>query len=305
MIGHRLLFALIIGLAIQAPLMSIVINNTNTLGYVTGDTDYTGVVEVVFSQASQPGSTFICSGALVSPTQILTAGHCISGAEGWSVTFQTASGTRSIGVSDSALDPMFGPLGNTGLDVYDVGLLTLSTPAPLGAQIYELDLTPSGFVFGSSTVDMAGYGLGGNPKVGFLGGGTRRHAQNTLTGVIVSVNGVYTPDYPLYAPLTFGTGTADGTGLPNAGDSGGPLFFDGQILGVSSFGNLPRSDMPSTGPYEYGVQYYAAFADIANPLIGGWVESELVPEPGTWALVALGGLALCARLTRRTGHRPS
>jgi len=47
MIGHRLLFALIIGLAIQAPLMSIVINNTNTPGYVTGNTDYTGVVEIV------------------------------------------------------------------------------------------------------------------------------------------------------------------------------------------------------------------------------------------------------------------
>jgi len=186
-----------------------------------------------------------------------------------------------------------------------VGLLTLSTPAPLGAQIYELDLTPSGFVFGSSTVDMVGYGLGGNPAVGFLGVGTRRHAQNTLTGVIVSVNGVSTPDYPLYAPLTFGTGTADGTGLPNAGDSGGPLFFDGQILGVTSFGNLPRSDIPSTGQYEDGVPYYAAFADIATPGIGDWVESELVPEPGTWALMALGAFALCARLTRRTGHRPS
>ena len=303
MADRRILLALIIGFAIQAPLMAVVIDNTNTTGYVTGPSNYTGVVQILFNKAG--GGTYICSGALVSPTQILTAGHCISGAYNWNVTFQTPSGNTVMGVSGSFLDPLFGPMPSplSGLDYYDVGLLTLSAAAPPDAEIYQLHLTLSDFAFGTSTVDMAGYGLGGNPSVGYLGLQTRRHAQNTVSDEIGSLNGVSTPDLPLAAFLTFTYGNSGGgTGLPNGGDSGGPLLFNDQIIGVTSFGDLPR---PGSGSYENGVQYLGAFANIANPVIGNWVESELVPEPGTWALMALGALALCTRLTRRAGRRIS
>src|ERR1017187_9006667 len=138
MADRRILFALIIGSAIQTPVLGVVINNVSTLGYVTGSSNYTGVVQILFDQVSQPGSTFICSGALVSPTQILTAGHCISGAYSWNVTFQTPSGNTVIGVSGSVLDPLFGPMPSpdSNLDYYDVGLLTLSARAPADAEIY-------------------------------------------------------------------------------------------------------------------------------------------------------------------------
>jgi hypothetical protein len=277
--------------------MAIVINDTSTSGYITGSGNYTGVVQILFNHIADSG-TYLCSGALISPVQILTAGHCISGADNWDVWFQTPSGTYGVGVTQTALDPLYAPRPAPidNLPQYDVGILTLAAPAPSDAQIYGLDLSLSNVVYDTSVMDIVGYGLGGGASGPVLGFGTRRHAQNTVAGEIGTLNGVSTPDLPLAMLMTFGEGSG-GTGLPNSGDSGGPMLFNGQILGVTSFGDLPAS-----GTYPTGIQYLAGYTNLGNPVIGNWVESEIVPEPGTWALLGLGTLALFVlRRVRRYG----
>jgi Trypsin len=270
--------------------LAITIQNANTPGYVTGNNAYSGVVQV------NTGGGGICSGALVSSVTILTAGHCIDGAASWQVKFETASGTSVVGVADSLLHPNFGANpAAPQLDLFDVGLLTLSAAAPNDAPRYSLGLNLNLNDLINQNIDLVGYGLGGNPTVGFLNTGVRRHAQNQFIGTFLPPD---FPDLPLEMQMTFGLGNPAGNGLINGGDSGGPAFFNGAIVGVASFGNLPR---PGGGNYQNNVLYTTAHTNLLNPVIGDWVKTH-IPEPGTCLLIALGISLLIGERHRRTGH---
>ncbi|MFN7933066.1 MAG: trypsin-like serine protease [Bryobacteraceae bacterium] len=264
-------------LGASLPLPAIVINDTNSAGYITGNSEFTGVVKILINSGSA-----VCSGALISASQVLTAGHCIAGGTDWSVTFETASGASTVGVSSTLLHPLFQnrPAPLDSLQEYDIGILTLAALAPLDAEIYGLKTDYSGVTF-SSVLDVVGYGRGGNPTVGQLSNGTRRHAQNTPDGVLGSLSLVPLPDLPLYMTMIFGEGLAN-EGLPHAGDSGGPALLGNQILGISSFGNLPR-----TTPMLTGTVYVSGYMSLANEEIGGWVVDHTIPEPGTLFLVGV------------------
>lgn len=279
-----------------APLGAITIQNTSTPGYVTGNSVYTGVASIIGNYSA--GGSFSCTGALISPTVILTAGHCVAPANSWNVTFQTTTGNTTVGVLSSQVHNGFQnrPSPNAGIQQYDIAILRLATPAPVGAAIYGITDGSTALTFGDSTgtiIDMVGYGIGGNPSGG-LGSGTRRYAQNRLFGILPGE-----VDAPLLTAQDFSSASEPpGYGIVGVGDSGGPMFFNNVIIGVASASTIPQSG--GLGTYTTGT-YYGLHTSLYDATTRDWTNAAFgfaVPEPSTYLLFS-GGLAALAFFRRR------
>ena len=272
---------------VSVPAFGIAITNISDPLYITGNSNYTGVTEIFFNYDGQPG-TFLCSGSLISDYQILTAGHCVSGAKNWAVTFQTPSGATTLGVTEARVHPDFGPRPTPygQLDQYDVAILTLAAMAPSDADRYALTTSIDG-ALADSLIDIVGFGVGGSAATGVQPLGVRRHAVNTID----SISLYPFPDSPLEMSMRFGAEPGN-YGLVNSGDSGGPAFFNGRIIGVGSFGNLPGA-----GAFSTTFTYTTGHTSLLDATTGSWVADSLSPEPGTVALFATGliGLVLFGR----------
>jgi secreted trypsin-like serine protease len=200
-----------------------------------------GVVLVVMDVAGRPA--FRCSGTLLAPTVVLTAGHCAgepgefsgvrifteSDVENGNNDFPFASGPNSVEAATWTAHPQF---TSSAFFLHDVGVIVLTKAVKLRAGQYgtlptvnQLDaLQPS-----SSTVFTAvGYGLQRINPVFVEDELIRMFAKPHL----IQINTGFTGDFSLLLSNNASTG---GTCF---GDSGGPNYLgkSNVIAGVTSFG---------------------------------------------------------------------
>ena len=253
--------------------LALVVGAVGIAGAITNGTpdnyDHPYVALLVLGVDSEDGFVpfWRCSGSLIAPNVILTAGHCTEGTTRavawfepgpvlWGTMPDTASACDSYtgypctgdAAGDTYLNPDYrsdeNPYGGgNGLPAFsyrDVGIIVLDEPIDVGglAQLPEAGLVDT--LPNKAPVDFVGYGVQYQvqipgkflpqppPYYRWAGPRERLYAPSNL----VSGNFVFSPEF---ARLALNPG--GGTGGTCFGDSGGPDLLGGTdtVLSVNSF----------------------------------------------------------------------
>ncbi|TMQ09501.1 MAG: S1 family peptidase [Deltaproteobacteria bacterium] len=246
---------------------------------ITNGTIDTGDPEVV---ALVSGTRIYCSGTLVAPRVVVTAGHCVSGIRPDRVLFGTdaATGRASLAVAEAFAHPGF----DRQLLRNDVGVVVLSVPAAEAPA--ALPPSPLDGLLAGQTVRIVGFGvaspLDGVPL-------TKREGTTTISAAS-EVDFTFHPD----------------PSQTCAGDSGGAAFMTiaghEYLVGVTSAGDL--------GCVQYGrdMRVDAFVDDFIQPSIEQVAEDASAPagcsaggsgSPSGFALLGVIGAMIRFRRTRR------
>ena len=200
---------------------------------------------LIFDVGGSPA--FRCSGTLLSPTVLLTAGHCTDGTSGGRVWFEADvqsnqvalgypfGGATSVEFCGIATHPQF---GEGSFVLHDVGVVTLCAPvvkSSYGAlpAVNQLDVLKTQRGKQDVTFTAVGYGLQKSfpDAAGWKTQALKVRMVATPHLLQINVPG-FTGDFSLLLSNNAATG---GTCF---GDSGGPNFLGSSnvVAGVTSFG---------------------------------------------------------------------
>ena len=222
----------------------------------TRDTVHTNVGLVRFTL---PEGRFRCSGTLISPTVVLTAGHCTEGpATNVYVSFDTDLALDPLAPNISATErarraahyitgtahPDPGWTGKLSLSQqHDQGVVVLDQPATTKWNITPAPLPPVGFLdrnqgqLKDETFTLVGYGVDIGAKKAQIVIGERRSTTSFLKNV---------QDEVVVFQINDKDSKAGGGSC--FGDSGGPVFLGPYVLGDASYVNSLSCN--ATGSYQ-------------------------------------------------------
>ncbi|MFC5548425.1 trypsin-like serine protease [Massilia aerilata] len=299
---------------------------------------FSGVVSINirYNNAAGEPESYICSGALVGKRQVISAGHCVDtngngalidinrpGNDVRVIFNNNGSKYELITATKVSMNPDyqgFGvcPAGVTSFCVNDdISVITLGRDAPASAKIYKVSNSPIGE---GTHIIMAGYGTSGDGTRGYYIDPNffiKRTGENYVDlfdlddehGFAAGNQEVYYADFDgagkdLFCEQ-FGICTPqlanDKEGNIGGGDSGGPSFImrNGELMLVANntFGGIWNDgDVDGAFGTYFGGIVLGSYTDYLREATGGNIT--FVPEPGSLALLALGG-GLLGGLRRR------
>jgi secreted trypsin-like serine protease len=215
----------------------------------------------------------LCSGVLIAPTVVLTAGSCLAAdpvAENWVVSFDTQPfvGSATFHTASAVhVHPQFDsePLA------HDVGVVILFDP-PAPTPLPWLAEDPGGVYTVGQPIAVTGYGL---TTAGGSDSGVRRTRVLGATSI---------------EPSTF-THTGDASAQICSGDAGGPAV---------AFVDTPETDPVNTviGIASYGDQACASFSVFQRTDTEADFIAAFAPEPApiACALATVASLGVATRL---------
>jgi hypothetical protein len=238
----------------------------------------------------EPGGRFRCSATLISPTVVLTAAHCTAGTVGKTlVTFDSViwdddtpppGGTAQL--FPAAADPTAGYTGMetggsvtrvfgtafahpeysdfTDLDNWnDAGLVILDEPYPgvTPSPLAPLNSIPGQPALNGTNFDLVGYGT----EVRKPETGPQKPQPMTYPLIRRFTTSPGQKLTPQILQLNGNPNDNRGGGGTCFGDSGGPVFLDGYVVAVTSYG------------YTLNCRYLGGYQRVDIPVFQDWLAT--------------------------------